>query len=509
MVALVGEPGAGKSRLVWELAHSHRTAGWLVLEASAVSYGKATPLLPAMDVLRIYFGLDDRDDARRAREKLLGKLLALDDSLRPGLPALEALLDLPVADAAWTSLGAEQRRRRQLDVVKHLLLRESQAQPLLVVIEDLHWVDADTQTLLDDLVETLPSHRLLLLVNYRPEYRHGWGGKSYYAQIRLDPLPPESAESLLDSLLGADPGLQPLRPLLIERAQGNPFFLEETVRALAETGVLGGEPGAYRLTRAPQVVQVPATVQAILAARIDRLPPEDKTLLQSASVIGADVPQALLEAIGDIPPDDLAHGLGRLQSAEFLYQTRLFPDAEYTFKHALTHEVAYASLLGQRRRDLHARVVEAIERVYADRLAEHRDRLAHHAFRGEVWSKALAYLRDVGDIASPAEIDRVMGTGPDNPGQLWWSGEYERAVKAAERDLVVAASFGNFEMRIPRGPAAWAVAPRPRQLCAGGGAVPTGHRLGSGRPRARTLRHGGVSIGVGPLVARLDTGRVW
>ncbi|HTE65788.1 MAG TPA: AAA family ATPase, partial [Candidatus Binatia bacterium] len=297
VVAIVGEPGVGKSRLVWELAHSHRTAGWVVLEASSVSYGKATTFLPVIDLLRAYFGVEDRDDPRRVREKLIGKLLALDEALRPSVPALEAVLELPVEDAAWASVGTDQRRRRVIDAVRHVLLRESQAQPLLVIFEDLHWVDGDTQALLDALVESVPSHRLLLLVNYRPEYRHGWGGKSYYQQIRLDPLGPETAESLLASLLGSDPTLASLRSVLIERAQGNPLFLEESVRALAETGVLAGERGSYRLAKAFQVAQMPATVQAILAARIDRLPPEDKALLQTASVIGKDVPLTLLQAI--------------------------------------------------------------------------------------------------------------------------------------------------------------------------------------------------------------------
>jgi class 3 adenylate cyclase/tetratricopeptide (TPR) repeat protein len=448
IVAVVGEPGVGKSRLVWELAHSHRTQGWLVLESSSVSYGKATTFLPTIDLMRAYFDIDDRDDTRRVREKLTGKVLTLDESLRPALPALQALLDLPVDDVLWRNLGAEQRRPRILDAVKRLLLRESEVQPLLLVFEDLHWIDRDTQALLESLVESVPSHRALLLVNYRPEYQHGWGSKTYYAQIRLDPLAPETAETLLDVLLGPDAGLAALRSLLIERAQGNPFFFEESVRALAETGVLRGERGAYQLAKAVQVVQVPATVQAILAARIDRLPPADKSLLQSASVIGKDVPFALLRAIAGLSEDDLAQGLGRLQSAEFVYETRLFPEVEYTFKHALTHEVAYGSLLQERRRVLHAQVVDAIERLYPDRLAEHHDRLVHHAFRGEVWSKALAYLRDSSAVASPAEIDEMMGSGSESPGQLWWMGEHDRAIKAAERDLAVGASFRNFGQRV-------------------------------------------------------------
>jgi class 3 adenylate cyclase/tetratricopeptide (TPR) repeat protein len=454
VVALVGEPGVGKSRLVWEVAHSHRTAGWLVLESSSVSYGKASAFLPVIDLLKGYFGIEDRDDPRRVREKLIGKLLALDENLQPALPILEGLLDVSVHDAAWTNLGPDQRRRRVLDAVKRLVLRESQVQPLLLVFEDLHWVDGDTQALLDDLVESVPMHQVLLLVNYRPEYGHGWGGKSYYQQIRLDPLAPATAESLLGSLLGADAMLAPLRSILIERAQGNPFFLEESVRALAETGLLHGEPGTYRLAKpmqAAEVAQVPATVQAILAARIDRLPPDDKAILQTASVIGHDVPLSLLQAITAVSEDDLVGALGRLQSAEFLYETRLLPDSEYTFKHSLTHEVAYASLLGERRRALHASVVDGIERLYPDRLAEYHDRLVHHAFRGESWSKALTYLRELGEVASPAEIDRVMGGGPENPGQLWWAGEHERAVKFAERDLAVAASFGFFSLQIVSG----------------------------------------------------------
>ena len=448
VVAVVGEPGVGKSRLVLELTHSHRTDGWLVLESSAVSYGKAAPFLPIIELMKSYLGVEDRDDARRVREKLTGKLLTLDEALRPALPSLQAVLDLPVDDAGWKSLGADQQRQRAVDAVRRVLLRESQAQPLLLAFEDLHWIDADTQALLESLVESLPSHRLLLLVNYRPEYRHGWGGKTYYGQIRLDPLAPASAEALVEVLLGAGAELAPLTALLIARAQGNPFFLEESVRALAETGVLAGERGAYRLEKAVHVVQLPETVQAILAARIDRLPPEDKGLLQSASVIGNDVPQALLQAIAGLPEHDLTQGLGRLQSAEFIYEARIFPELAYTFKHTLTHEVAYASLLHERRRARHAQVVDAIEHLYPNVLAEHRDRLVYHAFRGELWAKAVAHLRDMGQVASPEEIEGAMGKGPESPGQLWWMGEHDRAVRAAERDLAMAASFRDFGLRV-------------------------------------------------------------
>jgi class 3 adenylate cyclase len=398
LVALVGEPGVGKSRLVYELTHSHRVQEWLILEASSVSYGKATSYLPVIDLLKAYFKVHDRETHREIREKVTGKLLTLDRTLEPMLPAFLALLDVPVEDAHWQALDPAQRRQRTLDAVKHLLLRESQGQPVLVVFEDLHWIDAETQALLDGLVESLPTARLLLLVNYRPEYQHDWGRKTYYSQLRLDALPPESAGELLSALLGDDPGLEPLKRLLVRR--GNPFFIEESIRTLVETGALAGERGAYRLTRPIQTVEVPATVQVILAARIDRLPAEDKQLLQTASVIGKDVPVVLLHAVSEAGEDSVQRGLAHLQAAEFLYETRLFPDPEYTFKHALTHEVTYGSLLQERRRALHGRMVEAIEARYGDRLSEHADRLAHHAFRGELWDKAVHYARQTGDRAA-------------------------------------------------------------------------------------------------------------
>jgi class 3 adenylate cyclase len=271
VVAIVGEPGVGKSRLVWEVTHSHRVHGWLVLHAGSVSYGKATSYLPVIDLLKGYLAIEDRDGPRAVQERVTGKVLTLDRALEGSLPALLALLDVPTDDPQWAALDPLQRRRRTLDAVKRLLLRESQGQPLLVVFEDLHWIDSETQALLDGIVESLPAARLLLLVNYRPEYQHAWGSRTYYTQLRLDPLPPETAERLLGALLGLDAGLDPLKRVLIARTEGNPFFLEESVRALVETGALAGECGAYRLARPLSSIQVPATVQAVLAARIDLL----------------------------------------------------------------------------------------------------------------------------------------------------------------------------------------------------------------------------------------------
>jgi len=268
------------------------------------------------------------------------------------------------------------------------------------MFEDLHWIDAETQALLDSLVESLPTARLLLLVDYRPEYQHGWGSKTYYTQLRLDPLPSASADEFLQALLGDNPSLVPLKPLLIAQTEGNPFFLEESVRTLVETGMLVGQRGAYRLANPLDSLQVPATVQAVLAARIDRLPLEEKRLLQTAAVIGTEVPLPLLQAIAELPEETLHYGLAHLQAAEFLYETSLFPELAYTFKHALTHEVAYSGLLHERRRALHTRTVEALEALAPEQVAKQVERLAHQALRGEVWDKAVIYLRQAGDKAT-------------------------------------------------------------------------------------------------------------
>src|SRR6516162_1434698 len=467
-VAVVGEAGVGKSRLLWEFMRSHRTQGWLILESGSVSYGKATPYLPVIDLLKAYFKIQDRDGQREIRERVAGKLLMLDRALEPLLPPLLVLLNIPVDDTTWAALDPPQRRQRTLDAVKRLLLRESQVQPLLVLFEDLHWIDSETQAVLDGLIESLPTSRVLLLVNYRPEYEHAWGRKTFYAQLRIDPLPPESAEELLHALLGEDRTLEPLKRVLIARTEGNPFFLEESVRTLVETGALRGEHGGYRLARPLPAIHVPATVQAVLAARIDRLPPGDKAILQMASVVGKDVPIALLQAIAEPTEDELRAALGRLQAAEFLYETSLFPDREYTFKHALTHEVAYGSLLQERRRALHIRIIEAIEDLYPERLAENVERLAHHALRGEAWEKAVAFLHQAGTKAvnrsahreATTFFEQALGALRHLPPQPEWharaidlhldasrslmmSGERARSVDHARQAEVLAESLGD------------------------------------------------------------------
>jgi DNA-binding winged helix-turn-helix (wHTH) protein/tetratricopeptide (TPR) repeat protein len=399
VVGVIGEPGVGKSRLCYEFIRGSLTHPWLILATQGTAYGKATPYLPIIDLLKGYFRLEDRDDWSTVRDKVTDKLRGLAEAFTPTAPAFLTLLDVPIEDPQWQTLEVPQRRQRTLGALNRILLWESQVQPLLLVVENLHWIDAETQAVLDTLVENLPAGRLFLLTTYRPEYRHEWVSKTYYTQLRLDPLPRERARELVDALLGNAATLEPLKQRLVERTQGNPFFLEESIRSMVETQVLVSAQGAFHLGKTLPSIQVSSSVQTVLAARIDRLPPEEKRLLQTAAVIGTEVAFPLLQAVADLPEEGLRTGLAHLQGAEFLYETRLFPELVYTFKHVLTQEVAYDSLLQDQRRALHGRIIEAIEKRYTDRLATQVGRLAQHAFRGEVWDKALSYSRQAGSRA--------------------------------------------------------------------------------------------------------------
>ena len=394
IVVITGEPGVGKSRLLWQFIHSHRTTGCRILEAASSSYGQVTSYLPVTELLRGYFHIEESDHTRTVREKVSGTLRSLDRTLEPVLPALLAMLEVPVEDEVWKGLEPSARRQRTLDAVRCLLLRESRVQPLVVVFEDLQWADPETRAVVQGLADTLGDARLLLLVSHRPGHPHRWGNQARFTEIRIQPLGPTTATELLRVLIGTDASLDGLKELLIERTGGNPLFLEESVRTLVETTALVGGRGAYRLGESIHSIRVPASVHAVLAARVDRLPVQEKHLLQAAAVIGQDVPFALLEAVAEVDASDVRRGLARLQAAELLYEASLFPDLEYRFRHALTHEVAYGTLLQPRRRELHGRIVEAVERLYADRLAEHVERLAYHGVRAEMWGKAVPYLRE-------------------------------------------------------------------------------------------------------------------
>ena len=405
LVAVLGEAGVGKSRLCHEFTHSPDARQWMVLETGAVSYARGSSYLPMLDLLRQYFRIETRDDHARVREKVREALVALEPTLVRYHAALLWLLDVPSDDLQWADVDPTQRRRRALDGVRTLLVRESARRPVLLVCEDLHWVDTETQTLLDEIVASLPTARMLLLVTYRPEYQHGWANLPECTQFRMEALPPGPTDELLETLLGPDAGLRPLKRLLVQLTDRNPFFLEETVRTLAEVGVLAGEPGAYRQERIIEALQIPPTVQAILAARIDRLPDGAKRLLQSAAVVGMHVPMVLLQEIAE-EAEDLPTHLATLKAGEFLYESRLFPDFEYTFRHVLTHDVAYGSLSQARRLALHARIAEAMERLQPGRAMEDVDRLAHHTFRGERWERAARYSRQAGNRAQQRSAHR-------------------------------------------------------------------------------------------------------
>src|SRR5262245_29054498 len=399
IVAVVGEPGVGKSRLIYEFIRSRSGENWQILESGSVSHGQTTARMPIIDLLKSYLNIHDRDHHHTIREKVTEKLLALGELPKTSIPAILALLDTPSNDLEWEKLDPELRRARTHDAVKWLLLRTSQVQPLLVVFEDLHWIDAETQAILNYLVLSLPSSRMLLLVSYRPEYRHDWQSMPCYNQIRIEPLEPEGAEILIDILLGRCVTILPLKQLLAHRKVGNPLFLEESDRSFIESQSLIGAPGAYRFGSLAEI-KVPSTVQPVIAERIDRLSPVCKQLLQAAAVIGMNVSSSLLHSVVELGDERVRQDLAQLQSAEFLHETGLFPEPEYVFKHALTDEVEYKSRLQERRRTLHARILQASEHLFRNRIAEHVERLSHHAIHGEVWEKAVLYSYEAGAKAA-------------------------------------------------------------------------------------------------------------
>jgi len=400
VIALVGEPGVGKSRLTWEITRSPLVDGWLVLEASAMSYGVATPYLTIRALLAAYFEIEDGDDPMMARTRVIQRLLAAGADLADTAPPVLALLDLPVEDPRWTTLDPPQRRQKTSEAVRAILLGQAERRPVLLVVEDLHWADRETEALLDDVVQRSSAARLAVLLNARPEYRHAWGSRPSYTQLRIQPLTRAEAELLLGSLIGADPGLRPLASTLIELTGGNPFFLEESVRALVERGILAGEPGHYRPARPFESFPVPASVHAMVAARIDRLGGDEKELLQAAAAIGPTVAVRLLAAVTGRDPDRLRATLETLREAEFLHESQLYPELEYRFPHALVADVAYAGLLQDRRRALHGRILEAMETVDPRRRAEQVERLAHHAIAGEQWDRAVTYAREAATKAA-------------------------------------------------------------------------------------------------------------
>ena len=400
VVAVVGPAGVGKSRLLREFIHSPHTRGWLVLESKSMSYGRATPYLPLIDFLKGYFKLTERDDARVVREKVTAKVILLDQPAEDSIPPVLDLLGALPDDHPFRRLEPMQRRSLTARAITDLMVAESRIQPVIMVFEDLHWNDMQTLGLLNALITSIHQHAVLVLASYRPkEHDDKWSDQPHYRQVRLEPLAQENLAGLLDILLGKNGGLASVKAFLAMRTGGNPFFVEESIRTLVETGVLDGARGQYRLAKPFSGVEVPATVHAILSARIDRLGEPQKRLLQEAAVIGKDFPFALLQAVAGVQEQDLRARLHELQSAEYLYESRLFPELEYTFRHSMTREVAYSSLLREHTRALHEKVATELVRMAAGRIEEEVEQIAEHAEKGQVWPQAVEYLQRSGEKA--------------------------------------------------------------------------------------------------------------
>ena len=415
IVGVMGEPGLGKSRLFYEFVGAYSNTPLLILQAYSVSHGKATAYLPVIELLKSYFRIETQDDERTRREKVTGKVLNLDRSSEDTLPYLFALLGIEEQPSPLQQMDAQIRRRRTFEALKKLFLRESFSQPLVLIFEDLHWIDGETQGFLDTLSESVASAKLLLLTNYRPEYRHEWGQKTYYTQLRLAPFGKTEAEEFLDELLGQHRSPLParardrvrgdssawlqLKHLILDKTEGTPFFMEEVVQTLVEDGTLMGERGTYTLTQPVATLHLPTTVQGVLAARIDRLVPDEKALLQQLAVIGREFPLSLVRQVIAQPEDEIYRILSALQHKEFLYEQPAFPDVEYIFKHALTQEVAYGTVLQERRKALHEQTAHAIEQLFHDRLEEHYSALVHHYSRSGNTEKAIEYLHLAGQQA--------------------------------------------------------------------------------------------------------------
>ncbi|TPQ43854.1 adenylate/guanylate cyclase domain-containing protein [Cupriavidus pinatubonensis] len=445
IVAVVGEAGVGKSRLFYEFkAVSQR--GCMVLETFSVSHGKSFAYLPLIELVKNYFRIQDQDDERQRREKVAGRMLMLDRTLEDVLPCMLDLLGISEPDSALPNMDPQIRRQRTFDAIVRLFICESANQPLQLIFEDLQWLDSDTEAFLDVLVDRIPSARILLLLNYRPEYRHDWHARGCYTQLRLDPLGQAEAGELLTALLGDHPSLETLRALILEKTEGNPFFIEEVVQTLSEEKTLLGESGHYHIEATPAALHIPTTVRGVLAARIDRLPSAEKNLLQSLAVIGKEFSLSLIEQVIGQPEDVLRPLLARLQAGEFIYERPAFPDVEYTFKHGLTQEVAGSTLLTEQRSALHERTARAIETLFRDRLTDYCSELARHYSLSGNDPKAVEYLLCTGQqllqrsayreaVRQFGEALALLARQPDTPARA----RQELAVRLAIGPALIAA----------------------------------------------------------------------
>ena len=416
VLGIVAEPGLGKSRLCYELARRCRERGITVYEGHGVAHGKRVPWLVVLELLRGYFGIGEQDAERTAREQVAGKVLQLDEALSDVLPLLFDFLGVADPERPAPRMDPEARQRQIFATVRRLIHARSRREPALILLEDLQWLDGSSEAFLENMVEALPGTRTLLLVNFRPEYHAGWMQKSYYQQLPLSPLGEEAIEELLQDLLGPDPSLDGLSQLITERTGGNPFFIEEVVKGLVDKSSLTGDKGAYRLARSVDEVTIPPTVQAVLAARIDRLPEDEKAVLQGAAVIGRQFPEAVLRHAMGLSGTALEDALRALTAAEFIYEESPYPEPEYAFMHPLTQEVAHRSQLAEQRARMHRRVAEAIAELYPHKLDEQAALLAHHSeaagdmLAAAKWSARAAGWAGLSDPAAAAGHWRKVRT---------------------------------------------------------------------------------------------------
>jgi transcriptional regulator with AAA-type ATPase domain/tetratricopeptide (TPR) repeat protein len=405
IVSVVGEPGIGKSRLLRELRLDVADqAAWM--EGQALASGRTMPFHPLIDLLRRAFHVEESDPEAVVIEKMEQAVLGLGEDLRRALPYLRYLLSVDQGDPAVSDMDPHLRRAEIFDALRALLVRTAESRPLVVAFEDLHWMDQATREWLALLAESLAARRILLVLTHRPGHAPPFSDRSFHTRLALTALSTADSLAVARALLGADELPDALQALIVRKAAGNPFFVEELVMSLEEAGALGREGDRLVLAGSLEDLAVPGTIQDVILARIDRLEPAAREVLQVAATIGKDVPLALLEPVVDRGEGALGPDLRRLQAADLLSETSFFPDVVYTFKHALTHEVAYASLPPDRRHALHARIVAVLERLAADRPDEHVDRLAYHAFRGQVWAKAVRYLRRAGARAFARSANR-------------------------------------------------------------------------------------------------------
>lgn len=391
IIGIRGEPGVGKSRLLHEFKRlcSHEC---VVLEAAAVSHGTNVPYLPVITLLKAYVELQPHDDARTRRARLIGKVLSLDRDLEDTLPYLSALLDIEEPTASLQEMDPHTVQHSVNDALTRLWLAESTHHPLVIICEDLHWVDRATQTFFDVLRERIAAAHLVLLVNYRPEYQAAWTHEPYFTEVQVNALGTGETEEFLTLLLGGDDSLRDLKQQILTKTEGTPFFMEEVVQTLADEQRLYGQRGNYRLAQPVPDLRIPRTVHGVLAARIDRLPPAEKAVLQQLAVIGRECPLALVRQVILTTQSELSQLLAALQHKEFLSEQPGFSAVAYVFTHALTHEVAYHSMLIERRKVLHQQTAEAIEHLFHQQLDEHYTTLAHHYSRSGNTEKAIQYV---------------------------------------------------------------------------------------------------------------------